>query len=301
MGRHHPRHPALPAFPAFRVPARAKRRSGFVSAAYSVAQKALVLPPGGKYALVDRMSVQSAIQDVWVTVLALQVLLAATLVAKRAWERFPFFVAYSLFNLVECAVTYVVFRYPLTYFYAYVIGETVAIVLGLAVVFEIFRNLFASYPGLRRVAELSLYGVVLVLVLIAGTVLYSHAPIGQNGIVRAVIVMEEAARVVEVGLIAFLFVFYSLFGLHWRQSVFGIALGLGTYTALKLITLTVLPNLKHSEADVVDLVELLGFGSSMLIWLGYMLVPDRITSTGEMPQRAQLEQWNQAIMELINQ
>jgi hypothetical protein len=63
----------------------------------------------------------------------------------------------------------------------------------------------------------------------------------------------------------------------------------------------VFPNLKHSEGEVVNLVELLGFGCSMLIWLGYMLVPDRITSTSELPQRAQLEQWNQAIMELINQ
>jgi len=39
----------------------------------------------------------------------------------------------------------------------------------------------------------------------------------------------------------------------------------------------------------------------VLIWLGYILAQERITSTAEMPQRAQLEQWNQAIMELINQ
>ena len=241
-------------------------------------------------------------QGVWAAGLALQVLLAATLVVKRAWERFPFFVTYSLFNLAESGLLYAVLRrYPVAYFYAYVVGETVALMLGLAVVYEIFKNLFAIYPGLRRVAQLSLYGVLLALVLIAATVLYSHAPIRQNGIVRAVIVMEEAARVVEVGLIAFLFVFYSLFGLHWRQSVFGIALGLGIYTSVKLLALTLYPNLSQSKGEVVNLVQLLGFGCSMLIWLGYMLVPDRITSTREIPERGQLEQWNQAIMELINQ
>jgi len=113
--------------------------------------------------------------------------------------------------------------------------------------------------------------------------------------------MEEAARVFEVGLIAFLFVFYSLFGLHWRQSVFGIALGLGIYTSVKLLVLTLYPDLSKSEREVVNLVQVLGFGCSMLIWLGYMLAPERITSMRELPQRAQLEQWNQAIMELINQ
>jgi hypothetical protein len=113
--------------------------------------------------------------------------------------------------------------------------------------------------------------------------------------------MEEAARVFEVGLIAFLFVFYSLFGLHWRQSVFGITLGLGIYTVVKLVALTVIPYVGPEGARAVNLAQMLGFNCSMLIWLGYMLAPERIITTAEMPQRAQLEQWNQAIMELINQ
>jgi hypothetical protein len=247
------------------------------------------------------MSLQSVVQGVWAIGLVLQFLLAATLLAKKAWGKFPLFVAYSVFNLIESAVMYALLSHSVAYFYAYVAGETVAVALGLAVVYEIFTRLFFLYPGLRRVTRLSLYGVVAMLAVLAVAVLSSHTPIEKNGVLQAVFLVEEAARVVEVGLLTFLFVFYSLFGLHWRQSVFGITLGLGIYTVVKLLALTLMPYLSPSGGLAGNLISVLAFDCSLLIWLGYMLAPERVINTGELPQRAQLEQWNQAIMELINQ
>jgi hypothetical protein len=49
-----------------------------------------------------------------------------------------------------------------------------------------------------------------------------------------------------------------------------------------------------------NLAHVVSFDLSILIWLGYLAVPERVTSRAEVPQRAQLEQWNQAVMELIN-
>ena len=47
-------------------------------------------------------------------------------------------------------------------------------------------------------------------------------------------------------------------------------------------------------------IRLLAFNASLLIWLGYLLVPERATSSAEIPKQDQLEQWNQAVMELIS-
>ncbi len=247
------------------------------------------------------MSLQSVVQGVWAIGLVLQFLLAATLLAKKTWGKLPLFVVYAVFNLFESVVMYALLSHRAAYFYAYVAGETIAVALGLAVVYEIFIRLFLLYPGLQRVTRLSLYGVVAVLILLAAAVLASHTPIGQNGVLQAVLLVEEAARVVELGLLTFLFVFYSLFGLHWRQSVFGITLGLGICTVVKLLALTVMPYMSPSGALAINVISVLAFDCSLLIWLGYMLAPERVINTGELPQRAQLEQWNQAIMELINQ
>jgi hypothetical protein len=117
---------------------------------------------------------------------------------------------------------------------------------------------------------------------------------------KAVLVLEEATRVVEVGLLMFLFGASAAFGLHWKQAEFGIALGLGMFVAVQLATVTLRSQIGVQAWQVLNVVSILAFDSSLLVWLGYLLAPERVTSTGEVPKRAQLEQWNQAVMELIS-
>jgi hypothetical protein len=49
------------------------------------------------------------------------------------------------------------------------------------------------------------------------------------------------------------------------------------------------------------LARAFSFDLSLLIWLGYLLAPERVTIASEVPQRGQLEQWNRAVKELIYQ
>jgi hypothetical protein len=51
----------------------------------------------------------------------------------------------------------------------------------------------------------------------------------------------------------------------------------------------------------LNVVRILSFNTSLLIWIGYLLVPERTVGKVDLPQRSQLEQWNQAVMELIRQ
>src|SRR5260221_10400406 len=177
------------------------------------------------------MSFSSVIHGVWSLGLALQVLLAMVLIVKGLWRKFPIFASYTVFSLLETAVGYAVFHNQAVYFYVYLIGESVLLIMGLALVYEIFVHLFSSQPALRKMAALIFRVVVILLVLLAGAVIYFKSPIlaphGQGGIGSALLIVEEAARILQVGLIVFLFLFSIAFGLHWRQHVFGIVLGLG--------------------------------------------------------------------------
>jgi hypothetical protein len=123
----------------------------------------------------------------------------------------------------------------------------------------------------------------------------------MSGVVQAVLLLEEAARVLEVGLIGFLFIFSGLFGLHWRQSVFCIALGLGVFATVKLLALAIAAHVDPLAVRSLSVIHMLTFDFSILIWIGYSLLAERVVSASDLPQRAQLEQWNQAMMELINQ
>jgi len=245
------------------------------------------------------MGVLSIVHGLWLVGLGLLVLLLAVLAGKGKWRQFPVFTGYIVFTLIYATVAYLFQQRPAAYWYIYVVGETVSIALGVALVYEIFSRLLLQHAALHRLAKIG-FRVVVVLLTLLAVLVYARSSVHRGDLVTTLLVVEEAARILEVGLIMFLFVFSSVFGLHWRQPVFGIALGLGTYVAVKLAEVALLPH-AGSAAGALKVAGMLSFNVSLLVWLGYTIRPERAAARPEMPKRAQLEQWNQAIMELIHQ
>jgi hypothetical protein len=245
------------------------------------------------------MPLSSIIHDVWIGSIGLQVLLALVVLAKRTWQRYPFFSAYVFFNLIETTVLYPLFRMPTVYGYAFLVFEAIGIVLGLTIVREIFTNVFSPHPALRKLAIIIFRVVVIALVVLGCGVAHEQSG-NASGISYAILLAEQATRIVEVGLIMFLFLSSSAFGLHWKQNVFGIALGLGMFAAVELINVTLIGHVSTATAQAFNLVRGISFSASLLMWAGYLLAPEQVASSVEVPKRAQLEQWNQAVMELIS-
>lgn len=255
-----------------------------------------------------QMTLNSFTEFLSVAGVVLQGALAVVLLGRKAWKRYPLFTGYALFSFVSGMMLYFLQKRTLTvFFYSYWIEEAVAMCLGFAVVYEVFKNLFSTHQALLKLAgvifrwtatALLCLGIVVILVQSPGAAHLSKGVL----VSKAVLVLEEATRVVEVGLLMFLFGASAAFGLHWKQAEFGIALGLGLYVAVHLATVTLRSQLGAQQAwHVMDAVNILAFDSSLLVWLGYLLAPEGVTSTaGEVPKRAQLEQWNQAVMELIS-
>lgn len=244
------------------------------------------------------MLLRSVIYDVWVAGIGLQALLAVVLLARKSWQRYPVFSAYVFFNLFGAALTYAVFSNKVVYFYSFWICDAIGIFLGLGVVREIFTNVFSPHPALRKLATVVFRIAVVLLVVLAFGVIYAQSG-NARGIAKGVLLAAEAARVVEVGLMMFLFLSSSAFGLHWRQNVFGMALGLGMFAAVELVADTMIGHVGSATAQMFNLAHGVSFSVSLLIWLGYLVAPERLVAV-EVPKRAQLEQWNQAVTELIS-
>jgi hypothetical protein len=232
--------------------------------------------------------------------LGLHSLLVVVLLAKRTWTKFPSFLVYASFGLVAGWGLYLIRTFRSFYFYGYWVSEGIGVLLGLAVLYEVFRGLLQSYTGLHRVAWITFQLTVLLLIILSCVVGYSQPSVESNHLMSTVLVGEEAARVVEIGLLLFLFIFSTAFGLHWRKQVFGIALGLGLFVAVELIGVTARTRFGIA-LGAVNIARATAFNLSLLIWIGYLLAPERVPSEADLPKRTQLEQWNQAIMELINQ
>ena len=137
------------------------------------------------------MSRQLIIHDVWIGSIVLQVALALALLATRAWRNFPAFAAYIFFCLFEAGIRYALFGNKKAYFCAFWICEAIGIVLGLAVVREIFTKVFSPHPALRKLATIIFRVAVIALVLLACAVIYvqsatpevwsMRAPAGRGG------------------------------------------------------------------------------------------------------------------------
>jgi hypothetical protein len=253
------------------------------------------------------MALRPLIHDTWLLATALQVLLVGVLLIRRMWSRFPIFTAYACCNLLEAALAYVTAGNGMLYFYSYWLCEAVTTVLGLAIVYEVFTALFAPHAALRRIARMVFRWGMVLLVLLGIVVIATEASVNRNMFGSAVMVIAEAARFVEVGLLMFLFLCSGAFGLHWRAHVFGIALGLGIFAAMDLLNVTLHSHFGNipffGNNDVVDVLNLTrgaAFCISVSMWAAYLYLPEHVASSNEVPKTAQLEQWNQAVMELIS-
>ena len=264
----------------------------------------LVIRVPARYAFVSSSMLLKALTSSWFAALLLQAILAGILVFKKMWKRFPFFVAYSVTSMVSSISLYALYLASVSlviYSRLYWLNEGIGLFLGLAVVWEIFRHLLDPYPALKRLAAQIFRGALVFLILLGCIVIYAQPHGDPNRIRTALFVMEQAGRILEVGLLLFLFLFASAFGLHWRQYVFGIALGLGLFVTVELVAVTMRVQFGSASMAVFKIARTLSYNSSLFIWIAYILAPELATSPIAVPKRAQLEQWNQAIMELIYQ
>jgi hypothetical protein len=239
----------------------------------------------------------------WVLSQVLNGGLVAVLLGKGSLRRFPFFGAYAVFTLFANVLLYLVRVQGLKdiYFYTYWICEAVGVILGFAVVYEVFGKLLTPYPALRRLALSIFQWSTIVLVLMGCVVLYAQSAAEQNKFAAAIMVVEEATRIIEVGLLMFLFLFSTAFGLHWRQCVFGMALGLGIFATAELVGITMRNYWGAALNNSFSMVRALAFSVSLMVWAGYLLVREKEASLAEAPHHGQLEQWNQALTEFIYQ
>lgn len=244
---------------------------------------------------------------VWLGGIALQLALAAILVGRRVWRTFPIFSGYFLSNLAMNCLLYLVvmvLHVPrAASFYFYWSAQCIVLTLGLGVVFEVFTQLFAPYAALKKTAE-TVFRCSALILAICGAIVIFVQPHGQSGQQNTFfVVVQEVVRLVEVALVAFLFLSAGLFGLHWRQSGFGIALGMGSYAIVDLVTVSLRAYFGSEHALALNMAIMIAFDISVLIWMGYVRVPQPAMSAVDVavPEHGQLEQWNKALTELIYQ
>ena len=247
------------------------------------------------------MSLSATDYLLWVTSGILLVLTAGSLIKRSLVRELPVFSLYALFHVLRFFALFVVkhgMGYS-EYFYSYWIAQAISIVLGFGVLYELYCKLFANYDAIQQFGGVLFAGAGIVLLMVATiTALYSPGA-DTPGVIKELLLLERSVRVMQCGLLVFLFLLSFYFGLPWRNYVFGIAMGFGVFAAIELAAVAVRSQVGATANIGLSQINSAAYSSGVTIWVCYLLAPQPASQYAGVVQHNDLEKWNRALLEIL--
>jgi hypothetical protein len=229
----------------------------------------------------------------WMAPIPVLIFLAVTMIRRNLRRDFPVFFTYAVFQIATCTLLFAFFHWSYkAYFCTYWLTNAAGVVLGFAVIREIFANLFRPYDALRDLGAVLFRWAAVVLVMVAVVTVASGATSKINALVSVIFALERSVRVMQCGLVLFMLLFSAHLGISSKHHVFGISLGFGVFAAVELMIVTLFALGTH-ETVGMNLLKAMTYTAATVIWSYYMLSPEpeRITDNA----RAHSERWNMAL------
>ena len=241
----------------------------------------------------------------WFAPHVLQVALAVMMLRRKLAREFPAFFLYTVFEVLQFVLLVVLSKMDAVsasqYATAWVAGGTVSIAFRFAVVHEIFRHVFRTYPSLDEFGGLLFRWATAVLMVMAVALVAYTAGDNLDRVNVAIGVVDRAVSIVQCGLLVLLLLLSRFFGCSWRNYVFGIALGLGFFASVQLGTSAIQAQI--GVAAAVDLFNYISMGvyhCCVLFWIVTLWWPAQVeTRVSEVPTH-NLDHWNAALQRLLH-
>lgn len=192
---------------------------------------------------------------------------------RRLHVTYPYFVSYSLLQVVSYSVLFgLVKRSYAAYYYAYYSILFASAALSIAVFWDIFKNAFQPYPRLRPLpVSIFRYTVVFMVFAMIMIGLHRRAPgPGESTFATWALSAINITRLAQCGLFLLLLVFRRYLGISSRSVIFGIALG---FVLFPLVNMFVMGGAREF-LDYRTLSEINGvaYCFTTLIWLFYVIL-----------------------------
>jgi hypothetical protein len=234
---------------------------------------------------------------IWFLSPILQVVIAGVMLRKRLFREMPLFFSYTVCHSIFAYILFVLLKtsWP-AFFYGYWGSEVVDALLVFLVIQEIFSTVFKPYEALRSLGIWLFRGSLLVLIAVAILIAPNSGPSGFEKLVSSLFIVQRSILFVQAGLIFFLILTSRLFGLTWRNYVFGVALGFGALACVAGLGIALRSRVPARVDDWLETVVPFGYILGVAVWVYYMLMP---SSTSEVDRSqidaSPLKAWNRAL------
>ncbi len=245
------------------------------------------------------MAWNQAVASLFVGGVLLAMIAFAQSCRRRMWRGYGAFVAYLAVQVLKSAV-YLGRSHPYFYFWAYWLGELLDVFLVIAILYQLYAQLFASHAGLRKLQDLLFRWSAAMSILVA-VVVAALVPSGDSEkLMVGILAFDIAAAVLKVGLIAFLLLLSSALALRWTHYAFGIVMGMGLYNSVELAVAVARSAAGPMAAMPYTVLKLAAWNCAVLVWLYYLSAKESSKTTLRTVPENQLASWNQALMELLS-
>lgn len=232
------------------------------------------------------------------------VFLTALMLRRKLNREFPVFFS---FVAAECIDSWIAMPLKALSYKAYFVEAwaltAITTILGFAVLREVFQHIFRPYDALRNFGNMLFRWSAGVLVLIAIVMTLSSAPVMSSPLLNFILTLDRSVRLMQCGLVIFLYLFSRQLGLTERHRVFGIAVGFGVFASIHLITVTLSALYPASVAErmmyLLNVPYQLAWLVTVVIWMVYMYRPEperRRATVLELP-----ESWNYTLAGIKNE
>ncbi len=206
--------------------------------------------------------------------LVLLSVLLYVLIARRCWRSFPWFFSYVAFAVCAGVARFVSRNHDTGYLWTYWITEAGYDLLGICVMYELSRRVFANV-GRSWLPRLLFPGTVIAsVILTAGR--GAALPSGLHNRATVLIILGEIfVRFLEVIMFATLVTLVPVLGLQWRQYAFGVATGFGVYSIVALLTTTRFSILGLDYYFSWAWALIVSYSCGVLIWLFFFSATEK--------------------------
>lgn len=236
---------------------------------------------------------------IWLSGPLMEALLLIQARRRRLWHLCPIFFAYTAFQIAKFVVLFGVRGSTMPYLVAYWIGELIDVGLVIAVLYQLFSQLFSGYEALRRLQDALFRWSAAVCILVAVVVAASVPGSEASQLKQGLLAFALGAAILKAGLIIFVMLISSALALRWGHYAFAVLVGMGLYNSVDIATTAVRLQVGSAAAVPYALIKTGAYTCALLVWVWYFFSqehsPERLRSV---PQN-DLVSWNEALLQLL--
>jgi hypothetical protein len=207
--------------------------------------------------------------------LVLLVVLLVVLASRRVYKTFPFFFSYVTFAVMADVARFLTHQSEQAFFVTYWATEAGYSLLGVSVLYEIYRSVFRQLTSLWWI-QLAFPSAVAVAGVLVAARSYFYRSTMPNFLMTFIVSAELGVRLLQVSLFILLVLLVYFFGLRWRHQAFGIALGFGLYATIALASTTKFYDFGTNFAFTWGAILVVSYSVSVVIWIWFFSRRDAV-------------------------